>query len=100
VGDAPVAGSGSTPTAGDATTVAAAAADGGGGDAYYPLGGGGAVAWRLVAGGGGFAILNVMERMLGVGEAAGRGLRLDLVGREGRGATVARCVVAYTTRTP
>ncbi|OSX76807.1 hypothetical protein BU14_0176s0049 [Porphyra umbilicalis] len=98
VGDAPwadAAGGGGMPTARHATTT-----DGGGGDAYDPTGGSRSVAWRLVAGGGGVAILNAMERGLGVGEAAGRGLRLDVVGRGGGGGAVARCVVGYAELAP
>lgn len=64
-------------------------------DAYDPLGEGRLVGWTLVAGGGGVAALSTVEGGLAVGEAAGRGLRLDLVGGGGSPSGIAACVVGY-----
>ncbi|GAB0490349.1 hypothetical protein MMPV_001583 [Pyropia vietnamensis] len=83
-----------------------AGAIGGGGqpplvaDAYDPLGDGRGIEWTLVAGGGGVATLSTMEKGLAVGEVAGRGLRLDLVGGGPTETAIARCVVGYAEQSP
>lgn len=69
-------------------------------DAYDPLGEGRGIEWTLVAGGGGVAALGTVEEGLAVGEAAGRGLRLDLVGGGTTQTGIARCVMGYAEQSP